>query len=233
MLISRPAQTVVVRAGDTVDSLGAQYGSNAAAINWANDLVAGATLVPGNSVVIPPGAGALVQVRPGEKPTAFATRLHLDPRVVLDYNALASDSPLAAGTYLQVPLGAAPVGALLADKFIVAAPGIPGVSDDHGGNGFPFGQCTWYVASRRDVTWGGNAGSWWWNAAGRRPEGHVPVMGAIVVFRGGWTGHVGYVEQANTDGSFVISEMNYGWGWGRVDRRLIAANDRAIIGFIY
>jgi surface antigen len=58
-------------------------------------------------------------------------------------------------------------------------------------------------------------------------------MGAIVVFRGGWTGHVGYVEHVNVDGSFVISEMNYGWGWGRVDRRTIASRDGAIIGFIY
>lgn len=233
MLISRPAQTVVVRAAQTVASLAAQYGGDVAAIRWANNLGDSAEPAVGTSIVIPPSEGALVQVRPGERPTAFAARLGVDPRTVLDYNALASDAPLPAGTYLQVPLNGAPVGALIASRFSVASPGVPEVPPNHGGNGFPFGQCTWYVATRRDVTWGGNAGAWWWNAAGRRAEGHVPVMGAIVVFYSGWTGHVGYVESVNADGSFVISEMNFGWGWGRVDHRLIAGNDRSIIGFIY
>jgi surface antigen len=92
------------------------------------------------------------------------------------------------------------------------------------------------VALRRDVTWGGNAWEWWYAAAGIRPEGHVPVQGAIAVFRSGWDGHVAYVEHVNPDGSFIVSEMNYyadGGGWGRVDRRTIGAADPLVMGFIY
>ena len=56
------------------------------------------------------------------------------------------------------------------------------------------------------------------------------------MFDGGWAGHVAYVEHVNLDGSFIVSEMNYyadGGGWGRVDHRLVSANDGWLMGFIY
>ena len=236
VVVTRPAQTVVVRPGQTVTALAAAYSSNAAAIRWANGLTGFAQPAPGASLLLPPSAGALVRVLPGETPTAFATRLGLDPSTVLDYNALSSNSALPAGSYLQVPYGAAPSGALIADRFVVAASGVPEVPADHGSDTFPYGQCTWYVASRRDVTWGGNAWVWYAAAAGIRPEGHVPVQGAIAVFGIGWAGHVAYVEHVNPDGSFLVSEMNFygnGGGWGRIDRRTIPATDNSVIGFIY
>lgn len=236
LMVSRPAQTVVMHAGDSLAALGAQYGSNPAAIRWANGLAGDSEPAPGTSLLLPPGPGALVRVLAGETPTAFAERLHLDPSTVLDYNALTSNDPLPAGTYLQVPFDGAPAGALIAERFEVARGGVPVVPADHGADTFPWGQCTWYAASRRNVTWGGNAWTWFAAASGIRPEGHVPVEGAIAVFGAGWAGHVAYVEHVNPDGSFVISEMNYygnGGGWGLVDRRTIAANDGTLLGFIY
>ena len=236
LVISRPAVTVIVHAGQTVESLAAQYASDAAAIRWANGITGGGQPRAGTSLLLPPSAGALVRVAGGETPTNFAARLGLDPSTILDFNALTSDDPLRAGTYLQVPLGGAPVGALISNRFAVADRGVPTVPSSRGSDGFPYGQCTWYVASRRNVTWGGNAWVWWFAAAGIRPEGHVPVQGSIVVFRSGWAGHVAYVEHVNPDGSFLISEMNFygnGGGWGRIDRRTIAANDWSIMGFIY
>ncbi|MBV9099423.1 MAG: CHAP domain-containing protein [Candidatus Dormibacteraeota bacterium] len=236
LVISRPAITVVVRAGQTIESLASEYGSDAAAIRWANGILGTGQPQAGMSLLLPPSSGALVRVLGGETPTSFATRLGLDPSTLLDFNALTTDNPLQAGTYLQVPLGGAPVGALIANRFTAAERGVPTVPTNHGADGFPYGQCTWYVASRRDVTWGGNAWVWWFAAAGIRPEGHVPVQGSIVVFRSGWAGHVAYVEHVNPDGSFLISEMNFygnGGGWGRIDRRTIPGNDASIMGFIY
>jgi len=234
--VSRPAQTVVMPAGGTVEALSSAYHADASAIRWANHLGPGSQPGAGTSILIPPGPGALVITMPAETPTAFATRLHLDPRVVLDYNSLTADSPLPAGTYLQVPLQVAPVGALISTLFASAQPGTPEVAPNHGSDTFPYGQCTWYVATRRDVTWGGNAITWLRNAAGSRPEGRVPVMGAIAVLRAGWDGHVAYVEHVNPDGSFVVSEMNFyanGGGWGRVDHRTFGPHDWSILVFIY
>ena len=109
------------------------------------------------------------------------------------------------------------------------------------GNHFAFGQCTYYVATRRCVPWFGNAGEWWDRAAAYGfPEGRVPRVGAIAVWGPGQAGaspagHVGYVEAVGpTDGvpsgSFKVSEMNWG-GWDRVDDRVVP--NSSVLGFVY
>jgi surface antigen len=108
------------------------------------------------------------------------------------------------------------------------------------GNGFPYGQCTWFVAQKRSVPWRGNAWQWWWNApAYGVQEGRRPRVGAIAVMgyssSSPW-GHVAFVERVYGDGSFLVSEMNWwgvrGGGWSRVDYRVIRSM-RGILGFIY
>ena len=108
---------------------------------------------------------------------------------------------------------------------------------------FAYGQCTWYVATRRCIPWSGNANQWYGAAAAMGyNEGHVPVVGAVVVFWPGGdgasgVGHVGYVEAVGPDngippGDFRMSEMNFG-GWGRVNYRILPGNSPGIQGFIY
>jgi len=112
------------------------------------------------------------------------------------------------------------------------------------GDHFAYGQCTWYVASRRCVPWGGNARDWYYNAAARGfKEGHTPVAGAVVVFWPGGDGasrsfgHVAYVEAVGPasgipGGYFKLSEMNFN-GWNRVNYRVLPNNSGGIQGFIY
>jgi surface antigen len=236
-LAVEPIKTVVVAPGQTLATLSATYHVPESSIQWGNQLPAFVIPNVGATLLIPPGPGALVQVRPNETPTAFAARVHLDPAVILDYNALKNNAPMLAGSYLQVPLSRAPAGALIASYFVDADNGVPSVPPQNPlHDGFPYGQCTYYVATRRAVNWSGNAINWWNAARGKRPEGHLPIQGAIVVFNIGWVGHVAYVEHVNLDGTFEISEMNYhadGGGWGRVDDRTISASDPSIVGFIY
>jgi peptidoglycan hydrolase CwlO-like protein len=108
-------------------------------------------------------------------------------------------------------------------------------------NHFAFGQCTYYVASRRCIPWFGNAWEWWHNAAVMGyPEGHTPRVGAIAVWgRHGHgassAGHVALVEEVGPTADvpadhFKVSEMNHS-GWDRVDYRIVE-ND-AVLGFIY
>jgi surface antigen len=203
-------------------------------MTWANDFVPGTQPRAGSQVLLPPGPGALVKVGAGELPSEFAESLGLDPSVLLAYNVLQADVPLAAGTYLQVPLASAPQGALNAAAFVPEAPGVPEVPPGPvNADSFPYGYCTYYVATLRNVPWSGNAYSWWVNARPYRPEGDIPVAGAIAVFDDWPDGHVGYVESVNADGSFVISEMNYDGGWGSVDTRTISPTDPLLVGFIY
>jgi surface antigen len=111
------------------------------------------------------------------------------------------------------------------------------------GNHFAYGQCTWYVASRRCIPWLGNADQWFYNAAAYGyPEGHSPVVGAVVVFWPGGDGasgigHVAFVEAVGPAagvpaGYFRQSEMNFA-GWNRVSYRLLPDNSGGIQGFIY
>jgi surface antigen len=107
-------------------------------------------------------------------------------------------------------------------------------------NGFTYGYCTWWVAHKRYVPWRGNAAQWWWNARPfGYPEGSAPRVGAIMVMGYGGSspqGHVAYVEGVNSNGSFLISEMNWwgvpGGGWGRVDYRTVSSLS-GVLGFIY
>jgi surface antigen len=102
------------------------------------------------------------------------------------------------------------------------------------GNHFPGGYCTWYVASRRDIPWFGNAIDWWQNA---QPygyaEGSQPQVGSIMVTRESVVyGHVAYVESVNKDGSWTISEMNF-VGWNVKSLRTIRPGQVPLVGFIY
>jgi hypothetical protein len=237
-LVLRPAEFVTVEPGQTAASLATTYNINEGTLRWANGWLDGQQPTAGQDALIPPSDGVLVEVKPGERPSQFAVRLNVDPQIVLEFNHLTHDTPQPGGTFLQVPVGSVSGNVVQAADVVPVGDDIPGVPADAGpvGDDFPYGQCTYYVASKRGVTWSGDAWTWWYNARGIRPEGHTPVAGAIVVFDIGWAGHVALVTHVNPDGSYVISEMNYyadGGGWGRVDQRVISASDSTVLGFIY
>lgn len=90
---------------------------------------------------------------------------------------------------------------------------------------FPWGQCTWYVASQRDVTWDGDAWQWAATAAAKgMPEGPDPKAGSIVVWAPGGAysniGHVAYVEAVTGPHTFIVDEANV-FGLGVVDQRVV------------
>ena len=109
------------------------------------------------------------------------------------------------------------------------------VSNSGSGNGFYYGYCTWWVANKRPIPWRGNAWEWWANARQFGfQEGQEPQVGAIMVLGispSSPLGHVAYVESVNDDGSFTVSEMNWG-RWGVVSFRTIKSR-QGILGFIY
>ena len=102
-------------------------------------------------------------------------------------------------------------------------------------SGFPPGWCTWYVATKRNVTWRGDAGFWYQNAAAAGyPVGKTPKVGAIMVTWESYLGHVAYVESVNADGSWTVSEMNY-VGFDVISQRTIKPGQLGgrLVGFIY
>jgi surface antigen len=93
-------------------------------------------------------------------------------------------------------------------------------------NNYDQGQCTWYVATRRNVpsNWG-NADTWYGKAALEGwSVGSIPAVGAIAWTPAGYYGHVALVEQISTDYSEVyVSEMNY-VGAGIISHRWVNAS---------
>jgi surface antigen len=100
---------------------------------------------------------------------------------------------------------------------------------------FASGNCTWWAAYNRQVTWNGNGAEWLLNAAaqGYATSG-IPQYEAIAVYPAGPAyaqyGHVALVI-AVTPTSYTVSEMNYR-GLGVVDQRTIPWPDPQVEGFI-
>ncbi len=100
---------------------------------------------------------------------------------------------------------------------------------------FPYGECTWWAAYNREVTWGGNARDWLTNAKAQGvPTSDVPSVGAIAVYEPGGLysdyGHVAIVTAASAH-SYTVSEMHAPL-WGRVSTRVIPWPDSRVQGFI-
>ncbi|MGH7746886.1 MAG: CHAP domain-containing protein [Candidatus Dormibacteria bacterium] len=120
----------------------------------------------------------------------------------------------------------------LATTYADAPLGAGGLDD------FPAGECTYYVAQHREVTWSGNADEWLANAsAAGATTSTAPSVGAIAVYGPGGHGqyslaygHVALVTGV-TATSYTVSEMNYA-GPGVVDSRTIAWPDPDVLGFI-
>lgn len=91
-------------------------------------------------------------------------------------------------------------------------------------NSYSWGQCVWYVATRRAVPMWGNANQWLANArAAGWATGNVPRVGAIAWTGKGYAGHVAIVEAVNGN-QITVSDMNYA-GVGVVTTRLTSASE--------
>lgn len=209
--------------GDTLASVAGRFGVTVEQLRWSNPFTFARAAKPGDHLTVPPVPGVVITVQAGDDLADIARVFHLNPTAISDFNYL--HGAVTPGTQLILP------GATQPDLTLPLVHGMSGVAavTDH----FPYGQCTWYVASRRPVPWNGDAGDWF--AAAQNlgwPTGQIPQVGAIMVTWESWYGHVAYVERVNPDGSWVVSEMNYA-GWGEVDQRTIKPGSLPLIGFIY
>ena len=229
--------------GDTLRALATKYSLSVNTLVWSNPKLID-HLTAGQEVVIPPVDGVLVKVTSSDTVASLAQKYRAESDAIIQFNLLRHPETLPVDDYLMVPYGVGP------EPASVPQPNPQTVSAgkrswyvtpvySSGGASYPFGQCTWYVNTRRPAPWGGNAWQWFGRArAYGRPEGPTPRVGAIMVtWESPYWGHVAYVEQVYADGSWLVSEMNYasptGGGWGRVSYRHVIPGTIPLIGFIY
>jgi surface antigen len=232
---SRDIISYTAKAGDTVQSVAATYSLSADTVRWANSLV-GDSVAAGKVLSIPPVDGIVYTVRSGDTPDGLASTYGANKDRIISFNDL-EISGLKPGSKIVIPSGTLPENqrpGYVAPRTAVATYGTLGNTDNlstvtagfksTSGNGYAYGYCTWYAYERRAQmgrpiggNWG-NAATWsiYARASGFRVD-NVPEVGAILQ-NGGGAGHVAIVEAVNSDGSIVLSEMNYAGGWGKVTK---------------
>lgn len=228
-------QEYIVQNGDTLSTIASKYGLTTSTLRWANGIEDSDSVKPGQTLLIPPTIGVLYVVQQGDSLESIASRFSGSVSMIVAQNDLYGED-IKVGMRIMIPDGVGPE-----EKEPEPEPEPEPAprartqvanSSRSSYNRFPYGWCTYYVASRRNVPWSGNAGDWYWNARSMGyATGRAPAPGAIMVTgESGW-GHVAYVESVN-GGSFTVSEMNYA-GWGVVSRRTITTSSVPLYGFIY
>lgn len=260
---SASSEKYVVQSGDTIAKIAARYGVSTDTILWANDMEATDTLSVGMSLLVPPVSGVMHRVVAGDTISEIASRYDVDADDIVRVNNLRDAASIRKGMDLMIP-GAAPkkvakqteVGKVpepkktttpkqtevknenttpsstvvngLKSRYTVKYTGLS--------RGFAWGNCTWYVAQHKTVTWRGNANQWMKNAkAAGIKTGQTPVPGAIIQFSGRgynrYYGHVGIVADV-TDDYVIVKDMNYR-SLNEVTIRKIPRDDESIDGYIY
>jgi surface antigen len=203
----------VVQNGDTVDSLAEKFHLTAGSITGSNDLPS-TTLKPGTRLLIPPANGLVYKVQAGDTITKIINKYGADRDLTILVNDAEND--VKPGEYIWIPNVAQPSVARSFSRSI----GFSSFTPTFGYNGYDYGYCTWYVASRISVpsNWG-NANTW--DDYARRTPGWavvlLPSVGAIAQSDAGWAGHVAIVTAVSDDRTQIkYSDMNGIAGWGRV-----------------
>jgi surface antigen len=248
----KEATQYLVKNGDTLSTISNSFGIKVQTLLWANNLDILSVVHPGDDLTIPPEDGVMYKVKMGDTILAIASKYGTTSGKIKQFNQLDIDN-IREGQMLFLPNGKmpapAPQSALASNNTSERTPApistpsstptysstpAPVIRSGSGGSHrFPYGQCTWYAASRRGgVPWSGNAKDWLYNAPSYGYKtGNTPVPGAVMVTNESWWGHVAYVESVSGN-SVTISEMNYA-GWGIVSRRTLSKGDYKIRGYIY
>lgn len=248
-----------VQDGDTVSTVAQKFNVTTNTIMWANDIDDVDMIRPGDKIFILPTTGVQHVCKNGDTIDSIAKKYDAEKEKIIAFNSLPADGEIKEGLELiipdgrieQAPAATTPDSLLnrrnyysssqMADGGPAASQGDdsgtarkPSVIDRNpkGGHRFPYGQCTWYVAQRKYVPWGGNAGTWLYHAkAYGASTGKTPKVGAILVTSESWYGHVAVVEKVS-GGQITISEMNY-VGFAKKSTRTLSTGSRVIKGYIY
>jgi len=221
----------IVQTGDTISNIAEKYGLNQETILWENGLSSYSLIKPGQKLTILPIDGISYKVKKGDTLTKIAQKYGVKVEKISEYNKIAIDSALQSNQKLIIPGGRKPSAPRI-QKTIRSTTRRIYYKNPKGGHIFPWGYCTWYVAQKRYVPWGGHAKYWLRNAQLYGFKiGKTPQVGAIIAIRESWWGHVGYVEAVGKN-TVTFSEMNHR-GRGIVSRRTFNINDRRIVGYIY
>ena len=238
----------VVKSGETMESIAAQFGISAQTLKWANNSTSDAAQ-EGATLAVPRIDGVVYTVKDGDTVASLADKYKVDTERIVLYNDLASDESLVAGKRLVLPSGELPETER--PGYVAPRPVTPTYSGNSGnilsssygyarvfsGNRYALGNCTWYAYERRAAI-GRPIGSLWGNAtnwavsaraAGFTVNG-TPAPGAVFQYGGGY-GHAGVVESVDSEYLYV-TDMNYA-GYNVITSRKIPLSSTGHYSYIH
>lgn len=247
------ATTYTIEAGDTLFAIANQFNVTVDNLkawnNLSSDLIiAGKTISVAESAA---PAAVTVEEAPAEETAAPAKEVSA-PAVEEVEAAPAESAPAPAAEEVQTEEVSAPAEEVSAPaveeveqpQAATPAASAPVTSASNGANYYDWGTCAWYVFEQRSQR-GLGVGNMWGDAknwaAGAQAAGYSvsnsPSVGAIMqapAYTNGayGLGHVAIVESVNSDGSIVVSEMQFNGGLGSVSTRTLSASQAASHNFI-
>lgn len=220
-----------------MSGLAEKFGISTLTLRNANNLET-STLKVGQVLVILPGNGRLIKTDSHESLEEVAKHYKTSTDQLIADNALTDATSIPEMLFCYncaLPEQHYAVASVKIEKIITPEASVPPTPEDNiaGGNTFPEGFCTFYVAKKMLIKFGGDAKYWLTNAkkAGYK-TGSAPIRGsAVVTTEHPVWGHVAYVEQVKGD-SIVVSEMNYDQ-FNKTNFREIPLDSPVIRGYIY
>ncbi len=235
-------QIHTVKKGESLWRIAKEYGLKMETVIWANNLRS-SNIRPGQQLTILPTDGIIYTVKDGDTLERIAKKYKSEEEKIILFNELSSAGDIFKGQALIIP-GGRPLSYPKINRprrrtaLSYHSCSSLSTNDFFGlSHHFPRGQCTWWVAQKRAIPWGGNAISWLNNAIAYgypvcKGSRCTPQVGAVASVRTrSPLGHVVYVEKIK-DNRIVFSEMNY-IGWCRVDHRSLPIGSWKIRGYIY
>jgi len=237
-------QTYVAKKNDTVGSIANKFNVTSETIRLSNNIT-GNDVDDGAKLLISPINGIVYTVKAGDSPRSLAAKYRASVDQLIAFNDAEITKSFKPGERIVIPDGLSPISA----EFTYSNGDNPtgfafGTTAQYGnaggGNGYDFGWCTWHAANRRMEIGRpipnnlGNAISWLGIARAAGLEtGSEPREGAVVYFLNiGGLGHVAFVENVYSDGSFKLSQMNNPY-WGKVTYDHVPKSEVGSYRFIY
>lgn len=247
---SRGVVEYTVQEGESMESIASKYGVTTDNIRWSNDLKT-TDVSAGTVLYIPSTSGIVYTVKSSDTIESIAEKYGSNVSEIIALNDL-EVSGITEGMRIVIKGGSLPekerpeyVAPVVRPATVYTYTYLGSTSERQNievvgyfynlGGPYGAGQCTqWAWYKRQDLpNMLGNANAWAANAAA---YGYVvnrtPAAGAVFQSGSGWYGHVGYVEAVNSDGSIVVTEMNYGIPY-RVIRSTIPASAVGNFNYIH
>ncbi|MDQ7009014.1 MAG: LysM peptidoglycan-binding domain-containing protein [Candidatus Gracilibacteria bacterium] len=247
--------------GDRLELIAQKYNVSEDTIIWANNInTKNKELKEGIKLIFPPVTGIVYNVKSGDNISSIAKKYSVYTKNIVSQNNLTSNNlkisqklVIPGGKYIkeiEKPIYVAKTYSKKtsykptqtykkpSNSYISKASSVKGMYPLKWRKNFSgaWGNCTYYVASYKNVNWRGNANQWMRNAKAKgHATGMSAVNGSIVVLGGkGYNrryGHVAIIREVGKD-YLIVSDMNYR-RLNQITVRKIKRYGSHIKGYIY